>query len=588
MAKNLSPRSIFGYMFRLWKLAPALLTIQAIFQVAFTMLGVAIAPIFVSKLLSSIANGTATIDNSLWLLLVYFCILFMASVVSPRISIAAAYIGTCRIQMRVAEDILIHLTRKSLGYHANKMSGGTVSNSTKLIGAIERFWDTMMWTVIPTVVAIVSVCIALSFMIWQYALVIAVLSIIFTVLAIKAQMSISKKSEEVAIKSSKLTAFLADVVTNISAVKSFSRSNSEIETYRKKNLSWFDSNKKEMKSVLFSTGMFSVVTTTLNTCAFFAAILATEYHIANIGVIYLMVSYTLSVTMRLWDISNATRNLIRVIGDASPMINTLAEDIEVKDPEKPNKLVVSEGRITFENVSFIHDEASTPLFSNFSLKINPGEHVGIVGRSGSGKTSLTRILLRFSDIQHGQITIDGQDITSVTQDDLHHAIAYVPQDPALFHRSLNENISYGNPDASKEEIIEAAQKARAFEFINILPKKFDTLVGERGIKLSGGQRQRVAIARAILKNAPILVLDEATSALDSETESLIQEALTELMMNRTSIVIAHRLSTIAKLDRIIVLDEGKIVEQGSHKELIEKDGVYAMLWKHQSGGFIEE
>ncbi len=582
------PKSIFRYMFRLWKLAPAVLTIQAFFQITNTILGVAIAPIFVSKLLSSIANGTATINNSLWLLLVYFCILFMASVVSPRVSIAAAYIGTCRIQMKVSEDILIHLTKKSLSYHANKMSGGTVSNSTKLIGAIERFWDTIMWIVVPTLVAIVSVCVALSFMIWQYAIVIAVLSSAFTILAIKAQLSISKKSEDVAVKSSKLTAFLADVVTNISAVKSFSRSSSEIETYRKKNLSWFDSNKKEMKSVLFSTGMFSVVTTTLNTCAFFAAILATEYKIANIGVIYLMVSYTLSITMRLWDISNATRNLIRVIGDASPMVNTLSEDIEVKDPEKPNKLIVNKGRITFSNVLFLHDEAKAPLFKDFSLDINPGEHIGIVGRSGSGKTSLTRILLRFSDIQDGQIMIDGQDITSVTQDDLHNAIAYVPQDPALFHRSLNENISYGKPDANKEQIIEAAKKARAFDFINILPKKFDTLVGERGIKLSGGQRQRVAIARAILKNAPILVLDEATSALDSETESLIQEALTELMMDRTSIVIAHRLSTIAKLDRIIVLDEGKIVEQGSHKELIEKNGVYAMLWKHQSGGFIDE
>ena len=220
--------------------------------------------------------------------------------------------------------------------------------------------------------------------------------------------------------------------------------------------------------------------------------------------------------------------------------------------------------------------------------IEAGRTVGLVGVSGSGKTTLTKLLLRFADVDAGGIFIDGQDIRDVTQESLRNAIAYVPQESSLFHRSIFENIAYGKPDATRKEVERAAQLANADEFIRELPNGYDTLVGERGVKLSGGQRQRIAIARAILKDAPILVLDEATSALDSESEALIQEALKNLMKGRTSIVVAHRLSTIAGLDRIVVLDNGKIVEQGTHKELLDTGGAYAKLWSRQSGAFLEE
>jgi len=227
------------------------------------------------------------------------------------------------------------------------------------------------------------------------------------------------------------------------------------------------------------------------------------------------------------------------------------------------------------------------IFNDFNLQIKAGQRVGVVGRSGSGKTSLTRILLRFSDVDHGEVLIDNQDITKVSQESLHKSIAYVPQESSLFHRSIRDNIAYGKPNATEAEIIKSAKEANAWEFIAKLPEGLDTMVGERGVKLSGGQRQRIAIARAILKNSPILVLDEATSALDSESEKLIQDSLDNLMKNRTSLVIAHRLSTIAKLDRIIVLDQGQIVEDGTHDQLINQKGIYAKLWQHQSGGFIE-
>jgi ATP-binding cassette subfamily B protein len=244
--------------------------------------------------------------------------------------------------------------------------------------------------------------------------------------------------------------------------------------------------------------------------------------------------------------------------------------------------------VEFDHVTFTHDGAGVDaLFEDFTLTIAPGEKIGLVGHSGSGKTTLTRLLLRFSDVDSGAIRIDGQDLRDVTQASLRRSIAYVAQEPLLFHRSIEDNIAYGRPDATPELVRAAAVKASADEFISRLPSGYATTVGERGVKLSGGQRQRIAIARAVLKDANLLVLDEATSALDSESEVHIQAALAEAMKGRTTIVIAHRLSTVQAMDRIVVLADGRIVEQGSHAELLAAGGVYAGLWSHQSGGFLE-
>jgi ATP-binding cassette subfamily B protein len=287
--------------------------------------------------------------------------------------------------------------------------------------------------------------------------------------------------------------------------------------------------------------------------------------------------------------NNYLRTYNRALGDASDMIEILGITPEILDPKEPEQVRIDRGDIRFKAVTFQHDGSDDALFTGLNLHIKPGEKVGLVGHSGSGKTTLTRLLLRFSDIQDGEILIDGQNIAKITQDDLRRHIAYVPQEPLLFHRSIAENIAYGSPEASQESIAAVAKMASADGFIATLPQGYETLVGERGVKLSGGQRQRIAIARAMLKNAPILALDEATSALDSESEMLIQKALWKLMEGRTAIVIAHRLSTIQKMDRIIVLEDGRVVEEGSHKELVARQhGTYAKLWAHQSGGFIEE
>ena len=303
----------------------------------------------------------------------------------------------------------------------------------------------------------------------------------------------------------------------------------------------------------------------------------------------MMFTYTYTLSMRFNEINSMMQRFNRIFGDAEAMTLILDEPRLVEDIPEAQPLSVTKGDIDFHNLDFRYFDAAADdeIFHDFSLHIPAGERVGLVGRSGSGKTTLTKLLLRLDDIQKGQILVDGQDIAKCTQQSLRRQIAYVPQEALLFHRTIRENIAYGRPNASDEEIRKASKEANALEFIEKLPHGFDTLVGERGIKLSGGQRQRVAIARAILADAPILVLDEATSALDSESEKLVQDALKNLMRNRTSIVVAHRLSTVAALDRIVVLSDGRIAEEGTHADLIEQDGEYAKLWNRQTGSFLE-
>jgi ATP-binding cassette subfamily B multidrug efflux pump len=271
-------------------------------------------------------------------------------------------------------------------------------------------------------------------------------------------------------------------------------------------------------------------------------------------------------------------------------MRTLSKPIDIIDKPDASELALVNGEIEFDAIQFNYD-VEKPVLNKLSLHINPGEKVGIVGRSGAGKSTLVNLLLRFYDLHSGQIKIDGVDITDVTQDSLRAQIGMVTQDTSLLHRTIRENILYGRPDASEEELLKALKQAQADRFINDLTdpegnRGLDAQVGERGVKLSGGQRQRIAIARVLLKDAPILVLDEATSALDSEVEAAIQESLYQLMQGKTVIAIAHRLSTIAAMDRLIVIDEGQIVEQGTHQELLNSGGIYAQLWAHQTGGFL--
>jgi ATP-binding cassette, subfamily B, bacterial len=289
----------------------------------------------------------------------------------------------------------------------------------------------------------------------------------------------------------------------------------------------------------------------------------------------------------LWNVGRAIRKLYEALANADEMIEILNTPHEVKDARNAKELQVQTGRIEFQNVYFSFNKTRR-ILKDMNLVIKPKEKVALVGPSGAGKSTITKLLFRFFDVERGKIIVGNQNIAKVTQDSLRENIALVPQEPILFHRTIMDNIRYGRRDAMDKEVIEAAKRAHAHEFIEGLQDGYETFVGERGVKLSGGERQRVAIARAILKNAPILVLDEATSSLDSESEALIQEALEELMRDKTTIVIAHRLSTIMKMDRIVVIEDGKVTESGTHKQLLrKKDNIYKKLWEIQAGGFIE-
>ena len=307
----------------------------------------------------------------------------------------------------------------------------------------------------------------------------------------------------------------------------------------------------------------------------------------TVGTFVLIQIYVIGVANQLWNLNRIIRNFYQSMTDSREMLEIMILPYEIRNTPDAQELMIKEGKIELKDVSFTYGSTNKEILRGINVSVTPGEKVGLIGPSGAGKTTVTRLLLRLHNLTSGEILIDNQDISQVTQESLRENISLVPQDPILFHRSLMENIRYGRRDATNEEVIAAAKLAHCDEFIDVLPKKYETLVGERGVKLSGGERQRIAIARAILKNAPILILDEATSSLDSHSESLIQEALDTLMKGKTSIVIAHRLSTIRKMDRIIVMENGSILEEGTHSGLIEKEGsLYKKLWDLQMGGFI--
>lgn len=308
-------------------------------------------------------------------------------------------------------------------------------------------------------------------------------------------------------------------------------------------------------------------------------------HLITVGDIVIIFNTSWNIIMMLWWSSIELPNFFKQVGICKQALTLLQEPITLLDAPYAQKLKVSHGKIQFQKVQFQYGH-TTPLFCDKSVTLQPGQKIGLVGYSGSGKTTFVNLILRLFDIQKGRILIDNQNIAEVTQESLRQAITLIPQDPSLFHRSLMENIRYGRPEASDEEVVEAAKRAHAHEFITSLPEGYHAQVGERGIKLSGGQRQRIAIARAILKNAPILILDEATSALDSFTENQIQESLASLMKDKTTLVIAHRLSTLLNMDRILVFDRGKIVEDGTHLSLLTRKGLYYSLWTAQVGGFL--
>lgn len=481
------------------------------------------------------------------------------------------------------------LSNQSMTFHTSRFGGSLVSQTSRFMGGYTALVDVVVYSLIPTIASIICTIVLLWPASPVFVVVLFALLILYVVVAYTMYQRILPLSAATAAAQNKLSGVLSDAVTNILAVKTYGREDYERELFDAADSEALAAERISMGAMMRRGAMTSTLITIIMfvTSIFVAG--GNAWYGISAGTLVMMFTYTYNLSMRFNYINSMMQRMNRAVGDASEMTKILDEPRLVEDAPDAGELSVSEGAIDFEHLSFRYLDAAEGdyVFRDLSLHVPAGQRIGLVGRSGGGKTTLTKLLLRLSDVQEGRVLIDGQDISRCTQQSLRRSVAYVPQEALLFHRSIRENIAYGRPDAGEDEIRRAAELANALEFIDRLPHGMDTMVGERGVKLSGGQRQRVAIARAILADAPILVLDEATSALDSESEAAVQGALENLMRGRTSIVVAHRLSTVASLDRIVVLDEGRIVEDGTHAELSGAGGVYASLWDRQTGAFLD-
>lgn len=483
-----------------------------------------------------------------------------------------------------------YLLKQSLSFYQDEFSGRI---ATKVMQSALAVRETVMKTLDVFVYVIVYFS-AMLFILAQadWRLMLPMLLWLTAYIAIQVHYvpKLKKISTEQADARSLMTGRIVDSYTNIMTVKLFSHSRRETDYAEQGMEGFLDTVHRQMRLV---TG-FNICVEIANYVLVFTIAAMSIYlwmgSAITVGAIAIAISLALRINGMskwiMWEVGALFENMGTVV-DGMKM---LSKPIAIEDSPNAQSLQVREGKIEFENVSFHYGE-NKGVINHLNLTIKPGEKVGLVGRSGAGKSTLVNLLLRFHDVEGGAIKIDGQNIAEVTQDSLRAAIGMVTQDTSLLHRSIRENILYSNPNASEEAMLRATRQAHSHEFIETLTDPFgnvgyDAQVGERGVKLSGGQRQRIAISRVLLKDAPLLVLDEATSALDSEVEAAIQESLHELMQNKTVIAIAHRLSTIAAMDRLIVLDKGHIVEQGTHQALIQQNGIYAQLWAHQTGGFI--
>ncbi|MDR1776138.1 MAG: ABC transporter ATP-binding protein/permease [Actinomycetes bacterium] len=480
------------------------------------------------------------------------------------------------------------LANQSMTFHSDRFGGSLVAQTTKFISAYATLLESLIYAVFAILGAAVFTIVMLAPIVPIYVAALVALMAVYIAVAYVMYKRVLPLNAQAAATSNRLSGELSDSITNILSVKTFGREAYERTLFTAAADDNLAADTRRMRaSTARGASTSAVIVAIMALVVVFVAGGSTWFGISA-GTLVMMFTYTYQLTMQFNRISQVFQQINRGFGDAHDMTLILDEPRLVDDIGGARPLVVHSGAIDFEQVRFCYsdDTARTCVFRDFNLQVPAGQRVGLVGKSGSGKTTLVSLLLRLSDLQSGRILIDGQNIADVTQVSLRQQVGYVPQEPLLFHRTIAENIAYGKPDAGEDEIREAARLANALEFIEQLPRGFQTLTGERGVKLSGGQRQRIAIARAILADAPILLLDEATSALDSESEKLIQDALLNLMRGRTSIVVAHRLSTIASLDRIIVLRDGAIVEDGTHEGLLAADGAYAQLWRRQSGAFL--
>lgn len=546
-----------------------------------------ITPFFYKGLLNYVANGDRNSIREPVMLVLFVGISSVAYSSGWRFLI---HINN-RFQGKTKGDLYRtcynYVMNHSAGFFSNNFVGGLVAKMGRFDRSYETIADEIIFGGGTAIIYILAILVVLIINIPLAALVIGIWIIIHVSITLYLNNYRLKFALAAAEQDTTVTAHVADTVANANTIKVFATEAAEKSTFRKlvdeqavrRIKNWDISNYIDI-----FTGVSMV---TLEVTLMYVAVRLWQVDKISVGDFVLLQAYMADVFHRLWGIGRNMRQLYQSVADANEMTEMLLTPHEIQDWSSNKHLVVKYGGIEFKDVTFSYKEQNT-IFDKFNLSIAAGERVAFVGPSGGGKSTIVKLLFRFYDLNLGSIEIDEQNISKVTQSSLRQQISQVPQDPILFHRSILENIRYAKPEATLEEVIAASRAAHCHEFIDKLPQKYETMVGERGVKLSGGERQRVAIARAILKNAPILVLDEATSSLDSESENLIQDALKTLMHGKTTIVIAHRLSTIMAMDRIVVIENGKITEQGKHEELLKaQEGKYQKLWHIQAGGFVE-
>lgn len=485
----------------------------------------------------------------------------------------------------IQKDAYEYLMGHSYQFFSDSFAGSLVRKINRLMRGFAQFADEITYQWIPIVIVLTGAIIGLYDQAPLFAWIFIswfVILFIFSIWAAKWAVKADVERSEI---DSQLGGRMADTVSNAVTIKIFGTFEREVSAFRKLADTFAQYQIRSWRRHEFIFLVQSSLGIGVELLLMYLGLRMWGRGEISVGDLIFIQSYLAIVFKQVWEMARSMRHLFDAYAEGKEMVELLQKEHGVKDRKGAKQLQVQKGAIAFDRVTF--GFGKNTVFTDFSVKIRSKEKVALVGPSGAGKTTVTALLFRFFNIRKGRILIDGQNIAHVTQESLRKAISMVPQDPILFHRSLRENITYGKPNATDAEMIEAAKKAHCHEFIQKIPGGYDAFVGERGIKLSGGERQRVAIARAILEDAPILVLDEATSALDSESETLIQDALKELMKNKTVIAIAHRLSTIVNMDRILVIQDGHIAAQGTHAELAEKEGVYKNLWSLQAGEFLD-